>query len=42
MHKNSEFIGMDVSKDTFDVWSPLFGHQSLDNNEKGFVGGSIF
>ncbi|MDP2162586.1 MAG: IS110 family transposase [Flavobacterium sp.] len=36
MHKNSEFIGIDVSKDTFDVWSPVFGHQSLDNNEKGF------
>lgn len=36
MDKNSEFIGIDVSKDTFDVWSPLFGHRSIENSRKGF------
>lgn len=36
MDKNSEFIGIDVSKDTFDVWSPLFGHRSIENSKKGF------
>ncbi len=36
MYKSNEFIGIDVSKDTFDVWGPSFGHLCLDNNRKGF------
>ncbi len=36
MYKSKEFIGIDVSKDTFDVWSPSFGHLCLDNTRKGF------
>lgn len=36
MDKNNEFIGIDISKDTFDVWSPVFGHLCLENTKKGF------
>jgi len=36
MYKSKEFIGIDVSKDTFDVWSLSFGHLCLDNTRKGF------
>jgi len=36
MHKNKKFIGIDVSKDTFDVWSAAFGHQCFKNNNTGF------
>jgi len=36
MYKNNEFIGIDVSKDTFDVWSPAFGHLCFSNTSAGF------
>jgi len=36
MDKINEFIGIDVSKDTFDVWEPNLGHLLLENNPKGF------
>ncbi len=36
MVKINEFIGIDVSKDTFDVWSSSYGHLCLDNTKKGF------
>lgn len=36
MNKNKEFIGIDISKDTFDVWSPVKGHVCLTNTMKGF------
>ena len=36
MYKNNEFIGIDVSKDTFDVWNTEFGHLCFSNNAKGF------
>lgn len=36
MDKNNEFIGIDVSKDTFDVWSSDFGHLCIENTQKGF------
>lgn len=36
MSKNKEFIGIDISKDTFDVWNPEIGHICLANTRKGF------
>jgi len=36
MYENNDFIGVDISKDTFDVWNPVFGHHCLENNKSGF------
>lgn len=31
-----EVIGIDVSKQTFDAWTQVKGHQSFENNKEGF------
>ena len=36
MNKNTEFFGIDISKDVFDVFSLGLGHYQFTNNEKGF------
>jgi transposase len=36
MYENNDFIGVDISKDTFDVWNAVFGHHCLENNKSGF------
>jgi len=36
MNKNTEFFGIDISKDVFDVYSSKTGHQSFKNDESGF------
>ena len=36
MNKNTKFIGIDISKDTFDVWSEKLGYQKFQNNLAGF------
>ena len=36
MNKNTEFFGIDISKDVFDVFSLEMGHNQFSNNEKGF------
>lgn len=36
MSKNNEFIGVDVSKDTLDLFCPNQGHLQVPNTEKGF------
>jgi transposase len=36
MDKVKEFVGIDISKEKFDVWSPKIGHQTFINNECGF------
>lgn len=36
MNKNTEFFGIDISKDVFDVFSLEKGHDQFVNNEKGF------
>lgn len=36
MDKSTNFIGIDISKDTFDVWIPTKGHFSISNSKKGF------
>ena len=36
MNKNTEFFGIDISKDVFDVFSLETGHDQFVNNEKGF------
>lgn len=36
MNKNTEFFGIDISKDVFDVFSLELGHHQFTNNEKGF------
>ena len=36
MNKNKHFIGIDISKNVFDVWSPKFGHKQFKNNQEGF------
>lgn len=36
MNKNTEFFGIDISKDVFDVFSLDLGHCQFTNNEKGF------
>jgi len=36
MNKSTIFIGIDISKDTFDIYDPIQGHQQFTNNEKGF------
>ena len=36
MNKNTKFIGIDISKDSFDIWSEKLGHQKFQNNLAGF------
>ncbi len=36
MNKGKQFIGIDISKDSFDVWFPDKGHFSFENSNKGF------
>ena len=36
MYKSKHFIGVDISKDTFDVWNLSTGHHCYSNDLKGF------
>ena len=36
MNKNTHFIGIDISKSTFDVWNQSTGHDCYSNDVKGF------
>lgn len=36
MNKSTKFIGIDISKRVFDVWSDDFGHKQFKNTEEGF------
>lgn len=36
MNKSTKFIGIDISKKVFDVWSNEFGHKQFKNNKEGF------
>jgi len=36
MNKNKHFIGIDISKNVFDAWSPKLGHNQFKNNPEGF------
>lgn len=36
MNKSTIFIGIDISKDVFDVYDPIQGHCQFTNNVKGF------
>ena len=36
MSKDNHFYGIDISKDTFDVYSNLTGHHQFTNDVKGF------
>ena len=36
MNKNTTYFGIDVSKDTFDVWSNESGHLTFSNDARGF------
>lgn len=36
MNKSTIFIGIDISKDTFDIYDPKQGHFQFTNNAKGF------
>ena len=36
MNKSTLFIGIDISKDVFDVYDPTQGHRQFTNNVKGF------
>lgn len=36
MSKNTHFIGIDISKKVFDVWSSKLGHKQFSNNQEGF------
>jgi len=36
MNKNTKFIGIDISKETFDIWSEKLGYQKFQNNLAGF------
>lgn len=36
MNKTKQFIGIDISKDVFDVYSPEDGHLQYPNTQKGF------
>lgn len=37
MIKNTTILGIDVSKDTFDVYDSAMGHRRFDNGPKGFA-----
>lgn len=36
MNKSSHFIGIDISKKVFDIWSVQLGHKQFKNNQEGF------
>ncbi|WP_321285621.1 hypothetical protein [uncultured Sunxiuqinia sp.] len=36
MYKSKHFIGVDISKETFDVWDLSTGHHCYSNDSKGF------
>lgn len=36
MEKIKQFLGIDISKNTFDVYHPKSGHAQFENNHKGF------
>ncbi|WP_164510850.1 transposase [Nonlabens xiamenensis] len=36
MDKYNEVYGVDISKDSFDVYSERFGHECFTNDEKGY------
>lgn len=36
MDKNTNFIGIDISKLVFDVWSECFGYKQFNNDDEGF------
>lgn len=36
MNKSTKFIGIDISKKVFDVWSDDFGHKQFKNSSDGF------
>ncbi len=36
MTKINHFVGVDVSKDKFDVWDHMDGHRSYPNERKGY------
>ena len=36
MNKSTIFIGIDISKDVFDIYGPTQGHHQFTNNVKGF------
>ncbi len=36
MGKSTKIIGIDISKDTFDIWSETLGHKKFENSVKGF------
>lgn len=36
MNKNTHFIGIDISKKVFDVWSDKHGHRKFKNTQEGF------
>jgi transposase len=36
MIKSTLFVGIDVSKDTFDVYEPTMGHEKFSNDNEGF------
>ena len=36
MSKITLFVGIDISKDTFDVYEPTKGHEKFSNDSVGF------
>ena len=36
MDKITKFIGIDISKEVFDVWSDEMGHKQFKNSPEGF------
>ena len=42
MNKSTKFIGIDISKKVFDVWSDDFGHRQFRNTHEGFLNFSMF
>ena len=36
MSKNTLFVGIDISKSTFDVYEPSMGHEKFSNDSEGF------
>jgi transposase len=37
MNKNTKFIGIDISKKVFDIWSDEIGHKQFKNSNEGFA-----
>lgn len=36
MKDSKFFVGIDISKDSFDIYSPVHGHQKFENNKDGY------